>query len=92
MQTEQGDETKKMRQTCNSDGGVGSTENVQARGITLLSIFVDTPTAEPNPETKLLADFKTDTHLRKVYLAGRGELAHKFSWLTSMHLISVCCH
>uniref|UniRef100_A0A8C7P7J5 aspartate transaminase n=1 Tax=Oncorhynchus mykiss TaxID=8022 RepID=A0A8C7P7J5_ONCMY len=42
--------------------------------MTLLSIFVDTPTAEPNPETKLLADFKTDTHLRKVYLAGREYL------------------
>nr|XP_014015584.1 unnamed protein product [Salmo salar] len=63
-----------MRQTCNSDGGVGSTENVQARGITLLSIFVDTPTAAPNPETKLLADFKKDTHLSKVYLAGREYL------------------
>ncbi|XP_041760184.1 putative aspartate aminotransferase, cytoplasmic 2 isoform X2 [Coregonus clupeaformis] len=63
-----------MRQTCNTDGGAGSTENVQARDITHLSIFVDTPTAAPNPETKLLADFKKDTHLSKVYLAGREYL------------------
>ncbi|KAJ8379982.1 hypothetical protein SKAU_G00007600 [Synaphobranchus kaupii] len=39
-----------------------------------LSVFVDTPATPPHPEAKLLAAFKKDTHLKKVYLAGREYL------------------
>lgn len=47
------------------------------------SAFIDTPTLPLNPETKLLAAFKNDTHPDKVYLAGRGESAAGFLLLTN---------
>nr|XP_023657131.1 aspartate aminotransferase, cytoplasmic-like [Paramormyrops kingsleyae] len=42
--------------------------------MTTHSAFIDTPTLPLNPETKLLAAFKNDTHPDKVYLAGREYL------------------
>lgn len=69
-----------MRQTGNaqSDAAGGTTDNAQEKGITFLSVFIDTPTAAPNPETKLFSDFNRDTHVSKVYLAGRGESQLRF--------------
>ena len=66
-----------MRPACDGDSG-GATESatrkvgLHERKQSFLSVFIDTVTAAPNPEAKLLADFRKDTHANKVYLAGKG--------------------
>ncbi|XP_062307445.1 putative aspartate aminotransferase, cytoplasmic 2 isoform X2 [Osmerus eperlanus] len=65
-----------MRPACDGNCG-GATESatrkvgLHERKKSFLSVFNDTVTAAPNPETKLLADFRKDTHANKVYLAGK---------------------
>ena len=66
-----------MRQSGGSSDGVNQ----------CLSVFIDTPPATVNTETKLFSAFKKDNHASKLYLAGRGESAHlrvQRSVLTSM--------
>lgn len=62
-----------MSQPTSDLGNGGFTVNGDLGGH--LSLFTDSLTTALNLESRLLSTFKTDTHARKVYLAGRGESA-----------------
>ena len=67
-----------MRPACDGDSGGATKSGTRKVGLherkkSFLSVFIDTVTAAPNPETKLLADFRKDNYANKVYMAGKGK-------------------